>query len=280
MRSTPIDTTRDVAALASARWLEEHLGDPNLRVVEVDVSPAAHEEGHIPGAVLWNIYRDLKDEEYAPRPLAAIERLIRDSGIDADSLVVFYGYAPALGFWLMQRCGHRAARVLDTGRDTWRSEGRPWTVEPSRPEPTAFRVPAEVDTVRASRATVEAAIGSADHTILDVRSDLEYVGERFWPSGGIPEGGRAGRIPSAVHVPIDGLVGPDGAFRPPAQLAEILSPVDLAGDGPITTYCTVGARAATAWFALTELLGRDNVRVYDGSWAEWGMSPTTPIERG
>jgi thiosulfate/3-mercaptopyruvate sulfurtransferase len=83
--------------LVDAEWLESHLTDPGVRVVEVDVSPAAYNDWHIDGAALWNIYSDLKDASYRPVGRAALQQLVARSGIDPDSTVVFYGYASALG---------------------------------------------------------------------------------------------------------------------------------------------------------------------------------------
>ncbi len=104
--------------LVDPQWLHDHLADPHVRVVEVDVSPAAYDDWHIEGAVLWNIYRDLKDADYRLVGTAALEPLLARSGIRPDSTVVFYGYAPALGFWLMKLYGHRDVRILDCCRDT------------------------------------------------------------------------------------------------------------------------------------------------------------------
>ncbi len=95
-------------------WLEERLNDPDLCLVEVDVSPAAYDEGHIDGAVLWSVYRDLKDTNYQLVDKTAIERLVARSGITPRSIVVFYGYAPAMGFWLMKLYGHANVRILDS----------------------------------------------------------------------------------------------------------------------------------------------------------------------
>ena len=263
--------------LASRQWLAGHVHDPLVRVVEVDVSPAAYNDWHIDGAVLWDVYRELKDADYRTADPGALQRLITRSGISPQSTVVFYGYAPALGLWLMSLHGHLDVRVLDCSRDTWQAEGLPRTTAASQPPPGSLHLGAENPGIRASQATVLEAIGRPGTTLVDVRSAAEYRGERFWPSGGTEPGGRAGHVPSAVHQPVDGLYNPDGSFRPAAELRGIFSPAVLDDDGELITYCTIGGRATTAWFVLTHLLGRDRVRVYDGSWAEWGRTPTAPV---
>src|SRR5579859_4697402 len=102
--------------LADRHWLRAHLDDPRVRVVEVDVSPAAYNDWHISGAVLWNVYADLKDSGYQTVDTAALQRLVARSGIDPDSTVVFYGYAPALALWLMKLYGHLDVRILNCSR--------------------------------------------------------------------------------------------------------------------------------------------------------------------
>lgn len=265
--------------LVDRHWLDAHLLDPAVRVVEVDVSPAAYDDWHIDGAVLWNIYTDLKDADYRLAGAAAVERLMARSGIGPDSTVVFYGYAPALGVWLMKLYGHADARILDCSRDTWRAEGRSRSTAASQPAAGGFRPGGEDPRIRADQVAVRDAIGQLGTTLVDVRSAAEYRGECFWPSGGMEPGGRAGHVPSAIHQPIDGLYNDDGSFRSAAELRGVFSPAVLDGGGELITYCTIGGRAATAWFVLTCLLGRDRVRVYDGSWAQWGRTAGTPVER-
>jgi thiosulfate/3-mercaptopyruvate sulfurtransferase len=289
MSTTPQRVTRD-AVLVDPGWLEAHLHDPSVRVVEVDVSRRAYDEWHIAGAVLWNVYADLKDADYRLAEAAPLQQLFARSGIGSDSTVVFYGYAPALGFWLMKLYGHADVRILDCSRDTWQREDRPrddWPRSAAAAEPaaTGYTVGGPDGRLRADHAAVRDAIADPGVRILDVRTQAEYRGERFWPSGGMEPGGRAGRVPSAVHQPLDHLYDDRGAFRPGTDLRSVFTAADAAdAAGPgrpseLITYCTIGGRASTAWFVLTYLLGRENVRVYDGSWAEWGRMTGTPVER-
>jgi thiosulfate/3-mercaptopyruvate sulfurtransferase len=268
--------TADV--LVEPRWLEEHLHDPGLRVVEVDASSLAYDQGHIDGAVLWNVYQDLKDADYRPVDRAAIEQLFARSRLLPHSTIVFYGYAPAMGFWLMKLYGHSDVRILNCSRETWQAEGRPWTDTTIAPVTTSYVLPSEDGRLRAHQPGVKGAIDNPACTILDVRSEAEYRGERFWPSGGLDPKGRAGHIPTALHQPIEGLYDERGSFRSVANLRRLFSSINQFDGAEVISYCTIGGRASTAWFVLTYLLGREGVRVYDGSWAEWGRMPATSVE--
>lgn len=270
-------TARD-EVLVSPDWLEARLGDADLRIVEVDVTGAAHGEGHIPGAVLWNIYSDLKDPEYHLRDAASLHEVIRAAGIGPRSTVVFYGYAPAMGFWLMKVFGHENARVLDASRAQWRDAGRPWTATPSAVERAVYDLPVPDASLCTGRSEIEAAIGDPARVILDVRTDLEYQGERFWPSGAPEATGRPGHVPSATLLPASLVVDDDGCYLPTEELMQVVSEHGLTPNRSVISYCTIGGRACAMWLALTYLLGYEHASVYAGSWAEWGMLADTPVE--
>jgi thiosulfate/3-mercaptopyruvate sulfurtransferase len=277
-RAVPSGSARS-PLLVEPSWLQDHLEDAGVRIIHMDVAAAGYDRAHIPGAVLWNIYADLRGPDYQLVDSAGVERLVQASGIDPDSYVVFTGYAPALGLWLLEAHGHRHLGLLDCSLDTWQAQGRPVTTQAPDPVATTYRLPVANPALRARREDVERAIHDPGTRILDVRSEAEFRGERFWPSGGQQAGGRTGHVPAAVHVPIDGLLDDLGSFRDAPELARALAAADLSGPARLITYCTIGGRAATAWFALAHLLGLSEVRVYDGSWAEWGLDPRTPVER-
>ena len=226
---TTMTTTVDRAVLVDPDWLAEHLSDPKVRVVEVDVSPAAYNDWHIDGAVLWNIYTDLKEPDYQLVGRSELEVLLARSGITPESTVVFYGYGPALGLWLMKLYGHADVRILDCSRETWRSAHPAFSTSagPQRTATGPYQLGAEDPRVRADRVAVHAAItdptreprrcpfssGVHRRAVLALRRAGARRASRARPDRGSPASRgplrRAGRLPSA-----GGTAPPAGCLRP------------------------------------------------------------------
>ncbi|MEA2146823.1 MAG: thiosulfate/3-mercaptopyruvate sulfurtransferase [Solirubrobacteraceae bacterium] len=268
----------DELPLVSPEWIAKHLEDPDVCVVEVDVSPAAYEAGHIPGAILWDAYNDLRHADYAPIDATRLQSLLCRSGVSADTTIIFYGYGAYLGFWLMKRYGHRRAQVMDGPRERWAQAGFHWSAAVPERGLGDFALAHEDTRVVAPRAMVQAAIGQPDAVLLDVRSAAEFSGKRFWPSGATHDAGRVGHIPGALHLPCELMRGQDGKLQPSQRLRSLCESTGLGPERRVITYCTIGNRASQVWFALTYVLGYRKVCVYYGSWVEWGKQTGTPIE--
>ena len=271
-----------VQPLVETSWLAEHLTEPDVRVVEIDVSPNSYNAGHIEGAMLWNVYADLLQPDYRIIDRAAFASLLSRSGIQPDTTVVVYGYAASLGFWMLAHFGHRRMSFLNGSRGKWIHDGLPLGTDAPVFAMTGYRMSdfADVqDEIRACHHQVAQAIGDPTRQLMDVRSVPEFTGERFWPS--LPPQGdqRGGHVPGAVLAPIEETWAEDGCFKPVDELRRYYESRGFSPFNEIITYCAVGGRASQAWFVLTHLLGYPRVRVYDGSWIEWGTLPGVPVEQ-
>ena len=267
-----------LGSIVDVDWIAAHVGEPGVRLVEVDVSRAAYDDGHIPGAVLWNAYADLRDSHYQPVGFAELEGLLSRSGIAPETCVVTYGYSAPLGFWLLRAHGHEDVRMLMGPREQWATMGHEWSTKAPAAAETSHPPEIANDDLLASREAVQSAIDDPAQLVLDVRAEGEYTGELFWPSGATDDVGRTGHVPGAVNVPISLLRAEDGTLRPTDHLRGVFEQAGATKDKALITYCTIGNRASEAWFALKYQLGYPDVRVYYGSWVEWGKAPDTPIE--
>jgi thiosulfate/3-mercaptopyruvate sulfurtransferase len=263
--------------LVDPAWIAAHLDDPLVRLIEVDVSRAAYDAGHIPGAVLWNAYVDLRSPDYSPIDQNGLATLLSEAGVTPETTVVFYGYGQYLGFWLLKRQGHDRVLVMDGSRERWEAAGETWSTDAVTPIPSDYPRPAEGAGIGPSRQAVHAMSNDQGTVVLDVRSHAEFEGERFWPSGATEGAGRPGHIPGAAHVPVDVLRDEDGDFANVEELRALYDAAGAGADKRIVTYCTIGNRASQVWFVLEYLLGYQDVDVYYGSWAEWGSRTDTPV---
>jgi thiosulfate/3-mercaptopyruvate sulfurtransferase len=271
--------------LVSGQWLEAHLGQPGLVVVESDEDVLLYETGHIPGAVKIDWHTDLNDpvvRDYIDGP--AFAALLGSKGISRDSTVVIYGdksnWWAAYALWVFTLFGHEDVRLLDGGRAKWEADGRAYTTDPEQAPTVSYPVVDRNDApIRAFKDDVLAHFGNP---LIDVRSPEEYSGLRTTAPAYPEEGSlRAGHIPSAKSVPWSRAVADDGTFKSLAELNAIYR--DEAGltDGDnVIAYCRIGERSSHTWFLLNYLLGFEGVRNYDGSWTEWGSAVRVPIVTG
>ncbi|MEM8642031.1 MAG: sulfurtransferase [Cyanobacteria bacterium P01_G01_bin.54] len=268
--------------LVTTQWLMDHLNDPTVRVVEVDMSSDPYADNHIPGAIFWNVFADLLSPDHSINlDPAAMASLLARSGISPDTTVVAYGSYPGTGawiFWLLQLFGHHNVYVLNGGHQKWLAEDRPVTSELSHFAATQHPAPPPDGSLRVSQAEIESALEQSDSVLLDVRTAPEYHGEIFLLKP--PEDSeRGGHIPGAVHLEHTLTLNEDGTFKSAATLHNLYSSQGITAEKNIFPYCAIGARSACIWFVLRYLLGYPNVRNYDGSWNEWSRLPHTAIEQ-
>jgi len=277
------DYVKDV--LVEPEWLEQHLDDDGIRIVEVDENPALYAEAHIPGAIGFDWKLDLQDQVrrdfLGPEDFGA---LFGKHGISDEHQVILYGdrnnWFAAYTYWYLKYYGHDDVKLLNGPRERWIAEGRPTTTEePSYPAAT-FTAKAGDPAIRAVREEVSAALGDG-RKLVDVRSPQEFSGELIAMPGYEQEGAqRGGHIPGAASIPWAQAVREDGTFKSADELRELYGGKGVLSGEPIIAYCRIGERSAHTWFVLHELLGQPDVKNYDGSWTEWGNLVGVPIEKG
>jgi len=271
--------------LVDADWVEAHLGDPGVVLVEVDEDTSAYDKGHIANAVKLDWKKDLQDpvrRDFIDKH--GFEQLLSDRGISNDDLVILYGgnnnWFAAYAYWYFRLYGHTNIKLLDGGRKKWELDSRDLVTEvPSRSR-TSYHAADPDTSIRAFRDEVVAAIGQRN--LVDVRSPDEFSGKLLAPAH-LPQeqAQRAGHIPTAKNVPWSKAANDDGTFKSDDDLRKLYGDEAGLDFGKDTiAYCRIGERSAHTWFVLHELLGQPNVKNYDGSWTEYGSLVGVPIELG
>jgi thiosulfate/3-mercaptopyruvate sulfurtransferase len=271
-------------ALVDTDWVAEHLNDDDIRIVEVDENPALYAEAHIPGAIGFDWKVDLQDQVkrdfLGPQEFG---ELMASRGISNAHTIVLYGdrnnWFAAYTYWYFLYYGHDKVKLMNGPREKWISEGHETTTEVPQHEPAEFEARGPDDDIRAKRDEVLDALDS-DTKLVDVRSPQEYSGELIARAGYEQEGAqRSGHIPGAASVPWAQAVNEDGTFKSADELRELYESKGVLNGDDIIAYCRIGERSAHTWFVLHELLGKDDVKNYDGSWTEWGNLVNVPIEK-
>ena len=276
------DYAKDV--LVETDWVEQHLDDESIRIVEVDENPALYAEAHIPGAIGFDWKRDLQDQVkrdfLGPDEFGA---LMGSRGISNEHTVVLYGdrnnWFAAYTYWYFKYYGHEKVKLMNGPREKWIAEGKRTSSDLPSYEAVRFEAKPGDDAIRAKRDEVSAALGSKTR-LVDVRSPQEFSGELIAMAGYEQEGAqRAGHIPGAKSVPWAQAVREDGTFKDADELRELYTGKGVLDGNDVIAYCRIGERSAHTWFVLHELLGEQNVKNYDGSWTEWGNLVDVPIEK-
>jgi thiosulfate/3-mercaptopyruvate sulfurtransferase len=271
--------------LVSTEWAAEHLNDPKVRLIEVDVDTTAYDQGHIPGAVGWNWQTQLQDN--VRRDLiqkSALEELLGKSGVSNDTTILLYGdnnnWFAAYAFWQLKYYGHKDARLINGGRKKWAAENRPLTSDAAKVTPTTYHASGPDESIRARKEQIFAAIETKNGSkLVDVRSVDEFTGKILAPPGLSETAQRGGHIPGAANIPWAQAANEDGTFKSQDALKQLYESKGVNGNGEVIAYCRIGERSSHTWFALKYLLGYKDVKNYDGSWTEWGNLVGAPIEK-
>jgi thiosulfate/3-mercaptopyruvate sulfurtransferase len=272
------------AVLVDADWVESHLDDPSIVLVEVDEDTSAYDKGHIRGAVKIDWKQDLQDpvrRDFVNKQ--QFEALLSDRGISNDDTVVLYGgnnnWFAAYAYWYFKLYGHEKAVLLDGGRKKWELDSRELTPDVTSREATTYTASGPDLSIRAFRDEVVDAIGVKN--LVDVRSPDEYAGRLLAPAHLPQESAqRGGHIPTASNVPWSKAAQDDGTFKSDDELKALYSEAGVDFGTDTIAYCRIGERSAHTWFVLHELLDQPNVKNYDGSWTEYGSLVGVPVAVG
>jgi thiosulfate/3-mercaptopyruvate sulfurtransferase len=270
-------------ALVDADWVEQHLDDPKVAIVEVDEDVSAYDKGHIKNAIRVDWRTELQDQvrrDFLNKE--QFEALLSAKGISNDDTVVLYGgnnnWFAAYAYWYFKLYGHGDVKLMDGGRKKWELDSRELVDEVPNRAATQYKAQDQDHSIRAFRDEVVEAIGAQN--LIDVRSPDEFSGKLLAPAH-LPQeqSQRAGHIPTALNVPWSKNANDDGTFKSNDELEKLYADAGIDTAKATIAYCRIGERSSLTWFVLQELLGKPNVKNYDGSWTEYGSLVGVPVEK-
>lgn len=273
----------------STAWLADHLDDPDIRVLEVSsaINSDDGRPGHIPGAtrVYWKDWCWHETDREFVTPTAMAERF-GGSGIGPETTVVIYGDPIQYGsyaYWAFKMAGHRRLCLLDGGRKKWMIDGRTLSNEVPHYAPVSYPAPEGDRSMRVGRRNVLRQLENKKRLLLDLRTAEEFSGERVIEYAAPFDHGaeRGGRIPGAQNLFFREFLNEDDTIKSSGDIEAALQRAAISLDqyDEIVCYCRLSHRASLAWVALTAVRGIENVKIYDGSWTEWGSIVGYPIEK-
>jgi thiosulfate/3-mercaptopyruvate sulfurtransferase len=271
--------------LVETDWLEQHLGDSNLAIIEVDEDTTAYEKGHIPSAIAINWATELHD--HPRRDFVSGEQLARllgERGVSSEDTIILYSgnnnWFAAYAYWLFKYRGIENVKLLNGGRKKWELESRSLSDDVPSPQTTTFQIGNEQPEIRVFRDEVVRKATSGDGSWVDVRSPEEFRGQLLAPPHLPQEQAQVpGHIPGAANITWSKAVNEDGTFKSADELTKLYGDEGITPDKDVIAYCRIGERSSHSWFVLKELLGFERVRNYDGSWTEYGSLVGVPVER-
>jgi thiosulfate/3-mercaptopyruvate sulfurtransferase len=272
------------SALVTADWVEDHLDDPNVVLIEVDEDTEAYVGGHIKGAIRLDWNKDLKDgvrHDFISKE--RLEELLSSKGVANDQTIVLYGgnnnWFAAYAYWFITYHGHDDVRLLDGGRKKWELDARELTKDVPERARTDYKAKEGDESIRAYRDEVVSAIGAKN--LIDVRSPDEYAGRLLAPAHLPQEQAQIpGHVPTAINVPWSKTANDDGTFRTDDELKDLYNEAGFDFSKETIAYCRIGERSSHTWFVLQEILGESSVKNYDGSWTEYGSLRAVPVALG
>jgi thiosulfate/3-mercaptopyruvate sulfurtransferase len=269
--------------LVDADWVEAHIDDPKVAIVEVDEDTTAYEKNHIRNAIRIDWKADLQDpvkRDFVDK--ASFEKLLSSRGIGNDDTVVLYGgnnnWFASYAYWYFKLYGHENVKLLDGGRKRWELDSRELVDEVPQRTATTYKAKDPRTDIRAFRDEVVDAIGKKN--LVDVRSPDEFSGRLLAPAH-LPQeqSQRAGHVPTAKNIPWSKAANDDGTFKSDDELRELYQEEGVDFGKDTIAYCRIGERSAHTWFVLHEILDQPSVKNYDGSWTEYGSLVGVPIEK-